>query len=134
MYTWSFLLTLFGFGLSAKAQRVFPLDSSSTRKHPVYASVQQAPSFPGGMSQLGAYIRKHMPSSKTPLKQTTGDRAYVTFIVNENGALQHVRLIKGLEPTFDAQVLRLIKGMPRWIPGKIDGQAVACRYSLPIKR
>lgn len=126
------LLLLLGLGAPLRAQRLFPLDPSSTPTRPVYALVQEPPQFPGGMGQLTRYVttnRRYAPAARRAKRE---GRVLLSFIINEQGAIEAIRLIKRADPALDAEARRLVSRMPQWIPGKIDGQAVACRYNLPV--
>lgn len=129
----SLIFLLIGFlSLPAKAQRVH-LDSTSTPDRPVYTVVQQQPEFPGGMRQLENYMRKNLrrPTGLTADPGGSG-RVFITFIINEDGHIDQARVLKGIGPKQDEEALRLIQNMPNWIPGKMEGRPVACRYNLPV--
>jgi len=59
-------------------------------------------------------------------------KVIITFIVEKNGILSHFTIVKKLYPTFDEEALRVIKKMPKWIPGKVNGKPVRSYYSQPI--
>lgn len=58
---------------------------------------------------------------------------FLNFIVSETGALEEIRVLKGVSPRADAEALSLVQAMPKWIPAQKDGHAVACRFYLPIR-
>ncbi|WP_420148709.1 energy transducer TonB [Spirosoma sp.] len=120
------------FGSATNAQQVRP-DSASKPGRTIYSVVQQQPEFPGGMASLGKYIQKNLryPTGLTA-EPEAGGRVFVSFIVGEEGRIEEAKVLKSLGPKFDEEAIRLITSMPNWIPGKIDGRAVACRYNLPI--
>ena len=98
----------------------------------MYTVVEQQPEFTGGMRQLGEYLRKNTYYPPAARMNGLEGRVFVTFIVSEQGAIEAVRVLKGLSPELDAEALRLVRSMPNWRPGKQDGKAVACRYNLPV--
>ena len=107
-------------------------DSASTRARPIFTVVEQPPEFSGGMNQLGTYLRKSLRDSEIVQKANVKGRVFVNFIVNEEGKIEDVHVLKGLSPELDRDVIRIIENMPAWIPGKQNGRAVACRYNLPV--
>jgi len=117
--------------LPAQAQQAH-LDSSSRPNRPVFTVVEEHPDFPGGMNKLGNYLRQNLRYSEAARKAGRTGRVFITFIVSEQGAIQDVRALNSLDPELDAEAVRIVREMPTWIPGKQNGQAVACRYNIPI--
>lgn len=107
-------------------------DSASTANRSIFTVVEQPPAFPGGMNQLGVYVRKSLRDSEIVQNAKVKGRIFANFIVNEQGRIEDVNLLKGLDPALDAEVIRIIQNMPAWIPGKQNGIAVACRYNIPV--
>lgn len=107
-------------------------DSASRPDRPIFTVVEQQPEFPGGMNQLGAYLRKSLRDSEIVQNATVKGRVFANFIVSEDGRIEDVNLLKGLAPALDAEVIRIIQNMPAWIPGKQNSRAVACRYNIPV--
>ncbi len=60
-------------------------------------------------------------------------RVYVQFIVGKDGTIRDINIIKGVHKILDREALRVVKGMPKWSPGKQRGKAVSVRFTLPIK-
>ena len=60
------------------------------------------------------------------------NRLDLPYFENKQGAIEKVRVLKGISPEIDAEAIRLVASMPSWLPGKVDGQAVDCFYNLPI--
>ncbi len=87
------------------------------------------PSFPGGPNALFEYLSKNI---KYPPKERQQGRVIVTFIVDTDGTVTNVKVAKSVNPLLDAEAIRVTKAMPRWIPGKQNGEAVAVKYTFPI--
>ena len=115
---------------SAQAQQ---LDPGSSPNRVIYATTEQQPEFPGGLPKLKAYIQQNLHYPTAAQKAMKEGTVFVNFIVNEQGALEDVQVRMPVHSDLDAEALRLIKTMPNWIPGKVAGKPVACRYNLPIK-
>ncbi len=88
------------------------------------------PELPGGLNKFLEDNFKY--PSKAKSKGITGT-VYVSFTVNENGKVQHVKIIKGAHPLLDEEALRVTRLLPNWIPGTTDGEITSMRLNLPIK-
>ena len=129
----SFFVLFIVIGAMCFSTQAQQLDPSSTPNRVIYATTEQQPDFPGGLSKLKEYIKKNLQYPSTAQKAMKEGTVFVNFIINEKGAPEDIRLRMPVDPALDAEALRLIKTMPNWVPGKIGGKAVACRYNLPIK-
>jgi TonB family protein len=104
--------------------------------HKVYAFVEQMPQLAGGGGQVA--IMKAVQSKISYPKAAPGEvlpngRVFATFVVDTDGTVQDVKIAKGLSPAFDAAVLEAVKQLPRFEPGKQNGQPVAVAYTLPVE-
>ncbi|TAM98752.1 MAG: energy transducer TonB [Chitinophagaceae bacterium] len=100
----------------------------------VFMFVQQMPSFPGGEDALTKYLSDNIHYPKALGKNAIQTTVVVQFIVNPNGKLSDIHTIsRKLGNSLEGEAIRLVKGMPNWIPGKQDGKTVYVRYSLPIR-
>lgn len=112
-------------------------DRTGMKKNPelssasILFSAEKMPKFPGGYSALKKYIKKSLrvPEEAKKVEGTV----QVQFIVEVNGSIQSPRIAKGLGHGCDEAALSLVKSMPKWIPGKHNGEEVAVYYNLPIK-
>ena len=108
----------------------------------VYKVVEKMPEYPGGIDKLMEYIRtstdnywkKIYPKGKPvyPCESIIG-RIIVSFVVNENGQVTDPVIKRSLDPILDKEAIRIVKSMPRWIPGESKGKKVKVRYTLPVK-
>lgn len=95
-------------------------------------SAEKMPKFPGGYSALKRYIKTRLNIPKEARKNNIDGTVQVQFIVGSAGTISNPRISKGLGYGCDEAALALVKSMPKWIPGKQDGQTVAVYYNLPI--
>lgn len=96
------------------------------------ASVQEQPEFPGGIEAMYKYLGKN---TKYPQMETDAGiqgKVYVEFVVSNDGSIKDVTLKRGVSPGLDKEALRVVKGMPKWSPGKMNGKPVKVRYILPV--
>ena len=101
-------------------------------KEPVFNVVEQMPSFPGGMEALMQYLAKNMRYPVEAQKNKVQGRVVVGFIVSKDGDIKKAHILRGVDPELDAEAIRVIESMPRWMPGMQRGKAVAVSYTLPV--
>ena len=94
--------------------------------------VDQMPSFPGGGNALMQYLSNNVNYPRTAEENGIQGRVICTFVVEKDGSISDVRLAKSVDPSLDKEAIRVIKSMPRWIPGKQDGVPVRVKYTVPV--
>lgn len=111
--------------------RQMPKDSAKLERK-VFDVVEQMPSFPGGVYYLMSYLSEnvHYPLD-AQLKKIQG-RVIVSFIVERDGAISNPQVVQSVSPSLDAEALRVVKAMPRWVPGKQKGHGIRVKYNIPI--
>lgn len=95
----------------------------------IYYVVDQMPTFPGGDDSLMVFIHRNL--EYPPVENTYG-RVVVQFIVNEDGRISDIKVVRSVHKSLDAEVVRVIKLFPRFLPGRQQGKAVRVRYVLPV--
>ncbi|MCX6307879.1 MAG: TonB family protein [Bacteroidia bacterium] len=98
---------------------------------PVYG-VEQMPQFPGGEEELLKFIRDNLRYPPVAAEVGIEGRVTIRFVVNRNGDVTDVTVIRGLDPSCDKEAVRVVKMMPRWIPGRQNGRNVPVYYTLPV--
>ena len=94
--------------------------------------VEQMPSFPGGPQALLNYLSEHINYPEGYEETCVQGRVVITFVVEKDGSLSDVAVVKSLEKAFDEEALRAVKSMPNWIPGMQDGKPVRVKYTVPV--
>ena len=97
-----------------------------------YDAVEQMPTFPGGEAELMKFIRENLKYPLSAQKEGIQGRVILRFVVSKTGTIENITILRSLEPACDEEAIRLIKSMPRWIPGKQNGNAVPVYYTLPV--
>ena len=106
-----------------------PRDPGNT----VYTYVQQMPSFQGGdMGNLVAYIQQQVWRSATTRNREVAGRVFISFTVGKNGLMRDAKIVKGLQPLVDAEVLRVARALTGFAPGQQNGQEVAVSLTVPV--
>lgn len=92
----------------------------------------EMPQFPGGESAIRKLITKNLSYPAFALKNGIQGKVFVYFVVQEDGSIGNIAISKSVHPTLDGEAVRVIKNMPKWIPGTKDGKAVKVAYIVPI--
>ncbi len=98
-----------------------------------YYDYEIMPQFPGGEKQLFKHLGKNIRYPKRSRNRGIQGKVMVRFVIEEDGRLSNIRVIESVNEELDAEAVRVIKMMPRWEPGKQDGENVRVTYNLPIK-
>jgi len=101
-------------------------------KEEIFTAVEQMPQFPGGEAELLKYIASHIKYPTMAAENNIQGRVVVKFVVNKNGKVGDVVVLRGKDPDLDKEAVRVVKTLPDFIPGKMNGQAVSVWYTLPI--
>lgn len=112
---------------------VIILDTQKVDTNFVYDVLEEMPTFPGGEQKLLEYISENLQYPKELAETCPQGRVICSFIVERDGSLSNIKVVRKVDPFLDREALRLIKNMPRWNPGKLRGVPVRMRYALPIK-
>lgn len=99
----------------------------------VFLVCTEPPEFPDGTAAFLNYVRESQVYPKDALRDKVQGRVLVQFIVNEDGSISDVKVVKGLTPSLDAEAIRIVSAMPKWKPGKNDGQLCRVRYTVPVR-
>lgn len=98
----------------------------------VFTAVEQMPQFPGGDGELLKHIQKNLKYPPVAMENNIQGRVVVQFVVTKTGKVGEVKVVRGKDPDLDKEAVRVVKTLPDFIPGKMNGQAVAVWYTLPI--
>jgi TonB family protein len=102
-------------------------------KSGTYIIVQEQPSFPGGDEARIKYISENIKYPEEAREKGIQGTVFVTFVVEPDGSITGVKLLRGIGGGCDEEALKLIENMPKWIPGKQRGQAVRVQFNMPIR-
>lgn len=99
---------------------------------PVYKVVDEMPRYPGGDEALLQFIARNITYPHEALQTDKQGRVVCAFIVEKDGAVSHVKVLRGIYPSLDKEAARVIASLPAWKPGKVKGQAVRVAFTVPI--
>jgi protein TonB len=98
----------------------------------VFDFVEQMPTYPGGAKAMYEWISQHLKYPTIAAENGVEGRVTCQFVVDTDGHIRDVKVIRPLDPYCDKEAVRVILTMPKWIAGKQNGQPVAVKYSIPI--
>jgi len=107
-------------------------DDDLTDEKIVFVPVEDQPQFPGGEAALMKFLSQ-IKYPEIARESLTEGIVYITFVVEKDGSISGVEVVKGIGNGCDEESLRIVKKMPKWIPGKQRGKAVRVRMNVPIK-
>jgi TonB family protein len=99
----------------------------------IYTVVEKQPSFPGGQEGYVKFLVDNIKYPEEAIKKAVTGTVYVTFVVEPDGAVTNVKILRGIGSGCDEEALRVVKMMPNWNPGLQKGKPVAVQFNLPIK-
>ncbi|MBN2765992.1 MAG: TonB family protein [Paludibacteraceae bacterium] len=98
----------------------------------IFTVVEDMPKYPGGDSELFKYLSNSVRYPVRAQEHGIQGRVICQFVVNTDGSVQAAEVVRGVDPDLDAEAIRVINGMPKWIPGMQKGKAVRVKYTLPL--
>lgn len=114
----------------APLQTVSTFDGATTMMQ--QENVEQNPEFPGGQEALMKYLSTNMKYPAKAQENGIEGRVLVKFVVNTDGTISDAAIQKSVDPDLDAEALRVVNAMPKWNPGKKDGEVVRTSFTMPI--
>ena len=121
------LMALFGL-TTVSAQKTVV----AQKNQKVFDVVEQMPEYPGGIQALFEYLSQNVKYPSDAENQKVEGRVIATFIVETDGTINNVEVVKPVFPSLDAEAIRVLSGMPKWTPGKQSGKEVRVKYTVPI--
>ena len=98
----------------------------------VFDVVEQQPQYPGGMGALNQWLASNIKYPVMAAENGIEGRVVVQFVVERDGSVSGVHVVRGVDPSLDKEATRVVSAMPKWIPGKQNGSAVRVKYTVPV--
>lgn len=108
------------------------LDIATSEEDTVYQIVEEMPQFPGGENALMEYVSKNVVYPEEAKEKEIQGRVFIGFVVEKDGSIGEVKVLRGIGGGCDEEAVRVIKGMPKWKPGLQKGKPVRVSYQIPI--
>lgn len=100
---------------------------------PIFTVVESMPEFRGGMQELYTYLGNNIKYPVMAKESGIQGKVYVTFVVEKDGSITDVKLLRGIGGGCDEEAIRVVQSMPKWKPGKQRGKPVRVQYNLPVR-
>ncbi len=109
-----------------------PDEDKTATDDPIYTAVEVMPMFPGGETEIYKFLSKNCSYPAKASPNNIQGRVVVQFVVEKDGSIGEVKVVRSVDPDLDKEAMRVVKSMPKFIPGKMNGQNVRCWYALPV--
>ena len=108
-------------------------DDEEVDEAEIFTVVESMPSFPGGMGELMKFLGQNINYPTLAKESGIQGRVFINFVVEPNGSISNVKVLRGIGGGCDEEAVRVVKSMPKWSPGKQRGKPVRVSYNLPVK-
>lgn len=98
----------------------------------VFNEVDEMPEYPGGTEELYKYLGSNITYPEQAKNDGIQGRVFVTFVVERDGSITNAQVLRGIGGGCDEEALRVVNAMPKWTPGKKEGEVVRVQYNLPV--
>jgi protein TonB len=109
------------------------VEEESAEEAQIFMVVESMPEYPGGEAALYTFLAENIKYPQMAKESGIQGRVFVTFVVERNGSVTDVRVLRGIGGGCDEEAIRVVKSMPTWTPGKQRGKSVRVQYNLPVK-
>lgn len=109
-----------------------PEPPKQEEQNKVFDVVEQQPQYPGGMGALNQWLGSNIKYPVMAAENGIEGRVVVQFVVERDGSVSGVHVVRGVDPSLDKEATRVVSAMPKWIPGKQNGSAVRVKYTVPV--
>ena len=109
-----------------------PVEKKEEKHEEIFRSVEQMPQFPGGEAALMKYLQSHINYPPMAAENNVQGRVVVQFVVDKTGKVGEVKVVRSVDKDLDKEAVRVCKSLPKFTPGRQNGQAVSVWYTLPV--
>ncbi len=109
-----------------------PAGLGKAKEEEIFTTVEQNPEFPGGISEMYKYIGSNIKYPSAAQRANVSGKVFVKFVVEKDGSIGDIQVLKGIGFGCDEEATRVIKSMPKWSPGRQNGRNVRVYYTMPI--
>ncbi len=99
----------------------------------IFVVVEQFPEYPGGQAAMMKFLNDNIRYPVIAQENGIQGRVVCNFVVERDGSITDVQVVRGVDPSLDREAVRVIQQMPNWTPGRQRGQAVRVRFTLPVQ-
>ena len=108
------------------------VEEEDVQEQEIFQIVEEMPAYPGGEQKLMEFVAKNIKYPQIARESGIQGRVFVGFVVEPDGSVSNVKVLRGIGGGCDEEAMRVVKSMPKWKPGKQRGKAVRVSYMLPV--
>jgi protein TonB len=108
------------------------VEEEEVQEQEIFQIVEEMPAYPGGEQKLMEFVAKNIKYPQIARETGIQGRVFVGFVVEPDGSVSNVKVLRGIGGGCDEEAMRVVKSMPKWKPGKQRGKAVRVSYMLPV--
>ena len=108
------------------------VEEEEPEEQQIFQVVEEMPEFPGGMIACLQYLARNIKYPVTGQKEGAQGKVIVQMVIEKDGSVDHVSIVRSITPELDAEAARVVKSMPKWKPATVKDKAVRCRYTVPV--
>jgi protein TonB len=129
---WRFLATLSVLALLLMVNTNAMAQNKKAANDKVLEKAEVMPEFPGGEQAMMKFVSENVQYPEKAKEKEISGRVLVGFIVEKDGSVNEVKIVRGIGGGCDEEAVRVVKAMPKWKPGKQDGKTVRVSYTMPF--
>ena len=115
-----------------EVEEYIPVEEEEESEEVIFTVVESMPTFPGGDAARIKYLNNNIKYPQMARESGIQGRVFVTFVVERNGKVTDVKVLRGIGGGCDEEAIRVIKNMPNWVAGKQRGKPVRVQFNMPI--
>lgn len=108
------------------------IEEEEEEENVVFVIVEKQPEFPGGAQAMMKYLAENIKYPMIAQENGIQGRVICQFVVNKDGSIVDIQVVRSVDPSLDKEAVRVIKSMPKWKPGMQRGKAVRVKFTLPV--
>jgi len=136
MKTLLLLLLLVPLQLTAQYEPIEPPESfdpyPDTSDRIIHQFVEVEAQYPGGFDSLRVFVNRNLNYPESSIMAGEQGRVYLSFVVELDGSLSNITVMRGVSRLIDEEAVRLVSSMPNWIPGEQSGKTVRSLFRIPL--
>ena len=110
-----------------------PGEKDTTRRIYTHKKLDKMPQFPGGLSHLMHYLTEHIKYPAAALDKGCSGTVVLSFVVETDGSISNIKVLMGVCPLLNTEAVKVVEGMPKWVPGRLKGKPVRVSFNLPVR-
>ena len=107
-------------------------EEEEASENQIFEFLEEVPEFPGGPEKMMKWLNENVKYPAIAQENNIQGRVMVSFVVEKDGSVSNVNILRGVDPSLDKEAIRLVSAMPKWKPGRQTGKPVRARFNIPV--